>query len=137
MINISNEFKEKMTVGVFGYPKVGKKSILQSLGIRTSNTSSWKFYSMMKRKIYICSHAASVRPSSSTPADAVLYGLVKIDSLSDAVDYIPSVLDRVSKQCINKIYKIDNWTDHIHFLTQYANRVSKVRSVCSLESMDE
>jgi nuclear GTP-binding protein len=57
-----------------------------------------------------------------------LKGVVRVEVVKDPVEYIPAVIERVSKaEVLDKAYKIEGgWNDHIEFLERLAKRFGKL-----------
>jgi hypothetical protein len=55
---------------------------------------------------------------------------VRVEMVQDPSVYIPGVLERVRKAYLQNTYGVSEWTDHIDFLTQLANKMGKLLRVC-------
>lgn len=127
--------KKSISVGIVGYPNVGKSSIINTLrGKKVVNaapipgeTKVWQYVTLFRR-VYLIDCPGIVHESSAPDdAELVLRGVVRMESLRDeAADYIPLLLDRVKKQHLKKIYGISDWTDANDFLEKTARKTGKL-----------
>ncbi|KAK0183259.1 hypothetical protein PV327_001318 [Microctonus hyperodae] len=139
LINLLRQFgklhadKKQISVGFIGYPNTGKSSIINTLRSKkvckvapiAGETKVWQYITLMKR-IFLIDCPGVVYPSAETDTEKVLKGVVRVELIQYPEDYIESVLQRVKPQYIRKIYKIDDWTDHIDFLEKLARRTGKL-----------
>lgn len=79
----------------------------------------WQYITLTK-SIFLIDCPGVVHPSGDTETDLVLKGVVRIENIGESVEHIPTILSRVKKEYLTKLYKVENWTDHIDFLTQFA-----------------
>ena len=56
----------------------------------------------------------------------MLKGVVRIEQLRQADDYIEELLLRVKPEYIQRTYGIMDWKDHIDFLEQYGTKIGKL-----------
>ncbi|EGC30562.1 hypothetical protein DICPUDRAFT_41316 [Dictyostelium purpureum] len=125
--------KKQIAVGFIGYPNVGKSSIINTLKSKVvckaapipGETKVWQYITLMKR-IYLIDCPGVVPATGDTEAELVLKGVVRVENLEDATEYIPEVLNRIKKDYIAKTYHIAEWKDHEDFLTQLAERTGKL-----------
>eukprot|EP01119_Soliformovum_irregulare_P003334 TRINITY_DN1374_c0_g1_i1.p1 TRINITY_DN1374_c0_g1~~TRINITY_DN1374_c0_g1_i1.p1 ORF type:complete len:713 (+),score=275.57 TRINITY_DN1374_c0_g1_i1:307-2139(+) len=125
--------KKQISVGLIGYPNVGKSSIINTLRAKKvckvapipGETKVWQYVTFMK-KIYLVDCPGIVYPSGDTETDIVLKGVVRIENIGDAQNHIPAILNRVKKEYISKTYNIASWEDDEDFLTQFAKRSGRL-----------
>lgn len=125
--------KQQISVGFIGYPNVGKSSVINTLRRKKvcpaapvpGHTKVWQYITLFK-KIFLVDCPGVVYASSDTESDIVLKGVVRVESLEDAVEHIPQVLQRCRKQHIINTYGIFKWDDHKDFLTQLARKMGKL-----------
>eukprot|EP00033_Pygsuia_biforma_P000351 GCRY01000424.1.p1 GENE.GCRY01000424.1~~GCRY01000424.1.p1 ORF type:complete len:663 (+),score=175.93 GCRY01000424.1:174-2162(+) len=125
--------KKQISVGFIGYPNVGKSSIINTLRSKKvcevapvpGETKVWRYITLM-RKIFLIDCPGVVYPSDDTEADIVLKGVVRIEMLEYAAQYIPDLLERVKKEHILKLYKLKDYTDHYDLLEQHARSTGKL-----------
>nr|XP_023015339.1 nucleolar GTP-binding protein 2 [Leptinotarsa decemlineata] len=139
LINLFRQFgklhidKKQISVGLIGYPNVGKSSIINTLQGKkvckvapiAGETKVWQYITLMKR-IYLIDCPGVVYPSAETDVEKVLKGVVRVELVNNPEDYIATVLERVKPQYIEKTYKVDSWKDHIDFLEKMAQRSGKL-----------
>ncbi|RXG72440.1 Nucleolar GTP-binding protein 2 [Armadillidium vulgare] len=125
--------KKQISVGLIGYPNVGKSSIINTLRAKkvcnvapiAGETKVWQYVTLMRR-IYLIDCPGIVPPSHETPEDMVLKGAVRTEYLSTPTDFIPEVLRRVKHDYLRRTYKIENWTTPDDFLEQVCRRTGKL-----------
>ncbi|KAJ3101036.1 GTPase required for pre-60S ribosomal subunit nuclear export and maturation [Phlyctochytrium bullatum] len=86
----------------------------------------WQYITLMKR-IYLIDCPGIVPPSQDdSETEIVLKGVVRIENVKTPDDYIPAILERVKPEYIRRTYSVDNWEDHVDFLTQVAKKTGKL-----------
>eukprot|EP00043_Microstomoeca_roanoka_P010037 m.95537 g.95537 ORF g.95537 m.95537 type:complete len:706 (+) comp14770_c2_seq1:142-2259(+) len=125
--------KQQISIGFIGYPNVGKSSIINTLKAdkvcRTApipgETKVWQYVTLMRR-LYLIDCPGVVYPSGDSEGDIVLKGVVRIEHVQTPEDYIGAVLERARKVYITRTYGVENWTSHIDFLEQLAQKSGKL-----------
>ncbi|KAI0218667.1 GTPase required for pre-60S ribosomal subunit nuclear export and maturation [Massospora cicadina] len=126
--------KKQISVGLVGYPNVGKSSIINALKAKKvcttapipGETKVWQYITLMKR-IYLIDCPGIVHPSTEdSEADIVLKGVVRVENLKSPEDHIDQLLLRVKKSYLQKTYQLANWTSPTHFLSQLARKSGKL-----------
>ncbi|PVU91811.1 hypothetical protein BB559_003967 [Furculomyces boomerangus] len=127
--------KKQISVGFIGYPNTGKSSIINTLRKKKvctvaplpGETKVWQYITLMRR-IYLIDCPGIVQSSvNDTETDIVLKGSIRTNNLESPEDYIDEIINRrVKKEYISKTYNIDNWDDHIDFLTHFAQLTGKL-----------
>ncbi|KAL9980799.1 hypothetical protein ACROYT_G009437 [Oculina patagonica] len=139
LINLLRQFaklhtdKKQISVGVIGYPNVGKSSIINTLRAKkvcnvapiAGETKVWQYVTLMRR-IYLIDCPGVVYPSGDSETDIILKGVVRVENVKDAYCHIPAVLERVKREYIAKTYKVTSWNDPTDFLEQVAQRTGKL-----------
>ncbi|ESW21583.1 hypothetical protein PHAVU_005G082600 [Phaseolus vulgaris] len=125
--------KQAISVGFFGYPNVGKSSVINTL--RTKNvckvapipgeTKVWQYITLTKR-IFLIDCPGVVYHNKDSETDVVLKGVVRVTNLKDAADHIGEVLKRVKKTHLERAYKIKEWDDENDFLLQLCKSSGKL-----------
>jgi len=138
-INLLRQFaklhadKKQISVGFIGYPNVGKSSVINTLKKKKvckvapipGETKVWQYVTLMK-SIYLVDCPGTVQPSGNSDEDAVLKGVVRIEQLRQAEDYIEPLMQRVRKEYLTRTYGIAEWESPIDFLEQYARKIGKL-----------
>eukprot|EP01101_Sappina_pedata_P006638 TRINITY_DN3356_c0_g1_i1.p1 TRINITY_DN3356_c0_g1~~TRINITY_DN3356_c0_g1_i1.p1 ORF type:complete len:733 (+),score=379.35 TRINITY_DN3356_c0_g1_i1:104-2200(+) len=130
---ILHKDKKQISVGFIGYPNVGKSSIINTLRAKKvckvapvpGETKVWQYIQLFKR-IFLVDCPGVVHGSGDSETDLVLKGVVRIVNLQDAADYVPKVLELVKRDYLIKTYGVQNWDDHIDFLTQLAAKSGRL-----------
>ncbi|XP_047120863.1 nucleolar GTP-binding protein 2 [Schistocerca piceifrons] len=139
LINLLRQFsklhidKKQISVGLIGYPNVGKSSIINTLRSKkvckvapiAGETKVWQYVTLMRR-IYLIDCPGVVYPSAETDTEKVLKGVVRVELVQNPEDYIPPVLERVKREYIVKTYQVDGWETAEDFLEKLAFRTGKL-----------
>merc|ERR1712232_1311179 len=137
--NLHKEAKH-MTVGMVGYPNVGKSSVINTMRKKKvckscpvpGETKVWQ-YIALTQKIYLLDCPGVVPPTKSDfEADAakVLKGVVRAERIQSPSDYIGEVISRVKRQYLIQRYKLPastTWEDAEDFLGILGAKMGKLR----------
>ncbi|KAH7621999.1 hypothetical protein Ndes2526B_g02824 [Nannochloris sp. 'desiccata'] len=126
--------KQYISVGLVGYPNVGKSSVINTLRSKKvcnvapvpGETKVWQYITLMKRIFLIDCPGVVYSGAGDTDTDAVLKGVVRVESLEDATEHIAEVIDRVKPEYLRRAYKLAGWTDAEDFLEQVARGAGKL-----------
>ncbi|KAI1764731.1 nucleolar GTP-binding protein [Hypoxylon sp. FL1150] len=122
--------RKQISVGLIGYPNVGKSSIINTLRKKKvakvapipGETKVWQYVTLMKR-IYLIDCPGVVPPNQNdTPQDILLRGVVRVEMVEQPEQYIPALLSKVKEHHMERTYEIKGWKDHIHFLELLARK---------------
>eukprot|EP00736_Rhodelphis_marinus_P002799 Rmarinus@m.27103 len=125
--------KTAMTVGLVGYPNVGKSSVINSLkrsrvveagatpGL-TKTTQEVKLDKLIK--LMDC---PGIVFSKGEGPDHALRNCLKVEKLMDPVAPIESIVGRCSHENLRKLYGVDKFTDHTSFLAAVARKRGKLK----------
>jgi nuclear GTP-binding protein len=114
-----HEDKKQVSVGVVGYPNVGKSSVINTLISKKSckvapiagETKVWQYVSLFKRISLIDCPGVVVDTAGDTEQDSVLKGVVRPERLESPEEFIPAILARVKPEHVAAQYKLDDQKD--------------------------
>ncbi|KAL3919831.1 MAG: hypothetical protein SGILL_003556 [Bacillariaceae sp.] len=135
-----HEDKKQISVGVIGYPNVGKSSVINTLISKKSckvapvpgETKIWQYITLFKRISLIDCPGVVVDTAGDTETDSVLKGVIRAERLETPEDFIPDVIERVKREHIAGQYKFSkeessNWEGHIQLLETIATKAGRLR----------
>jgi nuclear GTP-binding protein len=126
--------KKSISVGFFGYPNVGKSSVINTLRKKKvskvspvpGETKVWQYVALMRRIFLIDCPGVVHNGRKDSASDIVLKSVVRAENLEDVSEHVAEVLKRVKKEYIQRHYKIIQWKDHFDFLDQLARKSGKL-----------
>ncbi|KAG2226829.1 hypothetical protein INT45_005794 [Circinella minor] len=127
--------KKQIQVGFIGYPNTGKSSIINTLKAKKvctvapipGETKVWQYITLMKR-IYLIDCPGVVPPNpDDNETDIILKGSVRVENVPNPEDNIPTIMERVRKEYIQRTYDIKDWKDPTDFLEQLARKTGKLQ----------
>ena len=134
-----HEDKQMISVGVIGYPNVGKSSVINTLISKKSckvapvpgETKIWQYISLFKRISLIDCPGVVVNTADDSETDSVLKGVVRGERLENPEDFIPAILGAVNREHIAAQYSIPKsgdktWTTHLDLLEKIAIRSGRL-----------
>lgn len=109
--------KRQISVGVIGFPNVGKSSVINVLmGTKCckaapvpGETKVWQYIALTKRISLIDCPGIVYHNGEDSDVDTVLKGVVRAERLENPVDYIAPILSRVKVEYIQKQYELPGW----------------------------
>jgi len=122
--------KTALCVGFFGYPNVGKSSIINTLKNKKvckstsipGETKVWQFVTMMKKMYLIDSPGVICHENQDSETDLILKGAICVEKIKDPILHIPEVLRRIDVHCLEKIYQLSSCTTAEDFLNKLAHK---------------
>lgn len=132
--------RKHVSVGFFGYPNVGKSSVINTLKKKKvckaapipGETKVWQYIALTK-KLYAIDCPGVVPPTASdftSDASKILKGVVRAEKVKDPSNYIDEVLVRVKPSYIIDKYNMPadtTWEDGEDFLCILARKMGKLR----------
>jgi len=141
LINLLRQFgqlmkeRKQISIGVVGYPNVGKSSVINTIkGKKSCNvapipgeTKVWQYIKVFKNIFLIDCPGVVVDTAGDTESQSVLKGVVRAERLETPEEYIENILSQVQRAHIAAQYDIpvdgeDTWTDANDFLERVAKR---------------
>lgn len=119
-----HEDKKQISVGVIGYPNVGKSSVINTLISKKSckvapipgETKIWQYITLFKRISLIDCPGVVVDTAGDTETDSVLKGVVRAERLETPEDFVDAIQQAVRREHIAAQYKLpkdgeETWKD--------------------------
>jgi len=130
----SSDIKKNISVGIIGFPNVGKSSLINSLkrskavsvGAKPGVTRTVTEVTLDKN-ITLIDCPGIIFASDMSQADAALRNCINFEQLEDATLPIQAILQRCPVALLSQIYKIPSFRDHIEFLHHVAVKRGKLR----------
>lgn len=125
--------RKSITVGLIGYPNVGKSSVINSLkrknvvgvgntpGFTTGNTEV-----DLRQDVKIMDCPGVVMPGEDT-GDVVLRNAVKVDQLPNPLVAVERLIQRCDPDQLSCVYEVGTFSDAIDFVRQVGIRRGRVR----------
>merc|ERR1712156_435904 len=141
LINLLRQFgklhkdNNQISVGLIGYPNVGKSSVINCLRSKkecnvapiAGETKVWQYITLMKKIYMIDCPGVVMGQSGETDEEKVLKGVVRVELVENPSDYIDAVLKKVRREYLARTYKIPaDWKDHNEFLERLAQKSGKL-----------
>ena len=133
-----HEDKKQISVGVIGYPNVGKSSVINTLISKKSckvapipgETKIWQYITLFKRISLIDCPGVVVDTAGDTETESVLKGVVRAERLETPEDFIQAILEKVKREHIAGQYKFtkeeSKWKNVTHLLETIANKAGRL-----------
>lgn len=125
--------KKHLSVGFFGYPNVGKSSIINALRKKRvckaaplpGETKVWQYVTLF-RGIYLIDCPGTVYDAGDDDMTTVVKGVVRVENLEMPSQYVQGMLDIVKKQYVQRHYGLPDWIDQYDFLDRLARKYGKL-----------
>ncbi|XP_029908269.1 guanine nucleotide-binding protein-like 3-like protein [Myripristis murdjan] len=128
------DIKTAITVGVVGFPNVGKSSLINSLKrARACNVGATPGVTKCLQEVQLDKHIklldcpGIVMATSTTDAAMILRNCVKIEQLVDPLPPVEAILRRCNKAQIMEHYGVADFHTALEFLALLARRQGKLR----------
>ncbi|KAL6111344.1 gnl3l [Pungitius sinensis] len=128
------DIKTAITVGVVGFPNVGKSSLINSLKrARACNVGATPGVTKCLQQVHLDKHIklldcpGIVMATSTTDAAMILRNCVKIEQLVDPLGPVEAILRRCNKAEIMEHYRVTDFHTALEFLAMLARRQGKLR----------
>jgi nuclear GTP-binding protein len=133
-----HEDKKQISVGVIGYPNVGKSSVINTVISKKSckvapipgETKIWQYVTLFKNISLIDCPGVVVNTAGDTETDSVLKSVVRAERLENPEEFVEAILDRVQRQHIVGQYKLSadtDWKDSTELLELVARKCGRLR----------
>lgn len=130
----NQDIKTSITVGVVGFPNVGKSSVINSLKrSRACNVGSTPGVTKNMQEIQLDQHVklldcpGIVMATGSSDTQIILKNVVKVESLDDPAKPVEAILNRCSKEQVMQKYCVPDYSNTLDFLTAFALRMGKLK----------
>ncbi|XP_068450453.1 guanine nucleotide-binding protein-like 3-like protein [Clinocottus analis] len=128
------DIKTAITVGVVGFPNVGKSSLINSLKrARACNVGATPGVTKCLQQVHLDKHIklldcpGIVMATSTTDAAMILRNCVKIEQLVDSLPPVEAILRRCNKAEIMEHYGVSDFHTGLEFLAMLARRQGKLK----------
>ncbi len=131
--------KKQISVGVIGYPNVGKSSVINTLISKKSckvapipgETKIWQYISLFKRISLIDCPGVVVDTAGDTETDSVLKGVVRAERLEHPEEFVDAILEKVRREHIAAQYQLpkdgdETWKTSTELLDMIAKRSGRL-----------
>ncbi|KNC81987.1 hypothetical protein SARC_05716 [Sphaeroforma arctica JP610] len=129
----SVNMKKSISVGIVGYPNVGKSSIINSLKrSRTCAAGATAGVTKVMQEIQLDKNIKLIDSpgivfSSTLDGDVLLRNVINVDTLADITEPVDMILSRCNKEQVMEMYQLPEYTDTQDFLVQFANKRGKLK----------
>ncbi|CDJ58464.1 nucleolar GTP-binding protein NOG2, putative [Eimeria maxima] len=131
--------RKHVSIGFFGYPNVGKSSIINFLKSKQvckaapipGQTRVWQYVALTS-KLYLidCPGIVPISSDAGNDTDKVMRGVVRPERINAPEEHIGTVLERVKREAVITRYGLDQsttWEDAEEFLSLLAVRLGKLK----------
>lgn len=130
----NQNIRTSITVGVVGFPNVGKSSLINSLkrsksctvGATPGVTKNMQEVQLDKH-VKLLDSPGIVMDANTSDVSIILRNCVKIESLDDVVTPVEAILKRCNKHQVMEKYRIPDYHGTQEFLCELAKRMGKLK----------
>jgi nuclear GTP-binding protein len=132
--------KKQISVGVIGYPNVGKSSVINTLISKKSckvapipgETKIWQYITLFRNVSLIDCPGVVVDTAGDTETDSVLKGVVRSERLECPEDYVEAICNAVKREHIAAMYGLaksgeDSWSTPEELLEKISLKCGRLR----------
>ena len=126
--------KSTITVGIVGFPNVGKSSVINSLKRgRACNVGATPGVTKSMQVVELDSHIklldcpGIVMATGSSDTQIILRNAVKVETLDDPVKPVEAILNRCNKTQVMEKYCVADYGTTMEFLSHFAKRLGKLK----------
>ncbi|XP_063150232.1 guanine nucleotide-binding protein-like 3-like protein [Candoia aspera] len=130
----NQDVRTTVTVGVVGFPNVGKSSLINSLKrSRACSTGSTPGITKCLQEVQLDKHIklldcpGIVMASPTSDAAMILRNCIRIEQLADPVSPVEAILKRCNKQQIMQHFSVPDFQNTMEFLAYLAKRQGKLK----------
>ncbi|XP_032828207.2 guanine nucleotide-binding protein-like 3-like protein [Petromyzon marinus] len=130
----NRDIRTSISVGVVGFPNVGKSSLINSLKrSRACTVGATPGVTKCVQEVHLDKHVrlldspGIVMAAATSGAALILRNCIKVEQLVDAVGPVDEILKRCSKTQIMQHYGVGNFRDSREFLCQLARRQGRLK----------
>jgi len=131
--------KKQISVGVVGYPNVGKSSVINTLISKKSckvapipgETKIWQYVALFRNIHLIDCPGVVVDSAGDSEVDSVLKGVVRAEKLETPEDFVEPILQKVRREHVSAQYNIpmegeDTWKDGLDLMEKLAMKAGRL-----------
>lgn len=126
--------KSTITVGIVGFPNVGKSSVINSLKRgKACNVGSTPGVTKNMQLVELDQHVklldcpGIVMTTGSSDTQIILRNAVKVETLDDPVKPVEAILNRCNKAQVMEKYCVADYSNTMEFLSMFARRLGKLK----------
>jgi len=126
--------KSTITVGIVGFPNVGKSSVINSLKRgKACNVGSTPGVTKNMQLVELDQHVklldcpGIVMTTGSSDTQIILRNAVKVETLDDPVKPVEAILNRCNKTQVMEKYCVADYSNTMEFLSMFAKRLGKLK----------